>query len=275
MTFITPLILFLKNSHSVRKALTPGLISSLFMSVLFILVRKVPPVCKHMPSFEENECTFDWREVEIGMFLLSIIVIKNRASVSAEQMITSTLMYTKLASAVLFYRLDPRFAIGYCLLCVFRLWLLPDYFVDGPEELTYFSDTTLQESLEEDKRVTWVVLFYTTWSPHCHSVSPVFSELSNEYATKYLKFAKIDIGKYSKAAKTYGVSASTMSHQLPTIIVFEDGKAVDWRPMLGSNKKFVKYVFTEENIKRDFGMNKLYDESLAKCKKFKKGKKEE
>uniref|UniRef100_H2ZJ85 Thioredoxin domain-containing protein n=1 Tax=Ciona savignyi TaxID=51511 RepID=H2ZJ85_CIOSA len=245
------------------------------MSMLFILLRKIPPICSYMPAFDGDVCTFDWREVEIGMFLLSLIVIKNRAAVSAEQMITSTLMYSKLASAALFYRLDPRFSIVYCALCVFRLWLFPDYFTDVPEDLTYFSDTTLQEALDEDRRVTWVVEFYTTWSPHCHSVSPVFSELSNEYATTYLRFGKIDIGKYPKAAKMYGVSASTMSQQLPTFIVFEDGKAVDWRPMLGTNKKFVKYVFSAENVKRDFGMNNLYEESLVKCKKFKKGKKEE
>jgi len=46
-----------------------------------------------------------------------------------------------------------------------------------------------------------VLFFHATWSPPCKAASPVFSALSRKYATDYLKFGKIDVGKYPEAAK--------------------------------------------------------------------------
>nr|CAB3267135.1 thioredoxin-related transmembrane protein 2-B [Phallusia mammillata] len=274
MAIITPLLLFLKNSKSWKKSLTPGLISSLLLSIMFVFVRKVWPMCSYLPSEQDELCTFDWREVEMFMFFMCLMVLKNRTAVSLEQMITTVLMYSKLANAVLFYRLDVRLCIIYTALCLVRLWMFPENFEDGPEEITYFSDKTLKDVLVEDPKVTWVVLFHATWSPPCRAVSPAFSALSNEFAIEYLRFGKVDVGKYPDAAKEYGVSTSTLSSQLPTVIVFEDGKMADWRPMIGPKKKFIKYVFSEENMKRDFGMQQLHNKALEISKlKAKKSKK--
>ncbi|CAK8695105.1 unnamed protein product [Clavelina lepadiformis] len=201
MAIFTPLYFLLKNSKSVKKSITPGLLSSIFMSLLFVLTRKVQPVCQYLPNQDGIKCKFEWREVEMFIFYLCLMVLKNRTAVSVQQMITSSLTYSKLANAVLFYRVDPRLGIAYSFLCLVRIYIFPENFVDGPEEIIYFSDKTLEETLAEDRRVTWMIAFYTTWSPPCHAVMPAFACLSNEYATDFFRFGKVDVGKYPKAAE--------------------------------------------------------------------------
>ena len=51
----------------------------------------------------------------------------------------------------------------------------------GPEKVIYFKgDNTLTEQLQQDKDVTWIIAFYTNWSPACGKFAPVFSKLSLE-----------------------------------------------------------------------------------------------
>ena len=38
----------------------------------------------------------------------------------------------------------------------------------------------VQDELERDRRVNWVITFYAAWSPQCLSFAPIFAELSSE-----------------------------------------------------------------------------------------------
>ena len=46
--------------------------------------------------------------------------------------------------------------------------------------MKYFVDDTLPEQLKNDKDTIWVVEIYTTFSPHCNAVKPIFGALSRE-----------------------------------------------------------------------------------------------
>ena len=52
-------------------------------------------------------------------------------------------------------------------------------FVESPE-MKYFVDDSLPELLKEDKDTLWIVEFYTSFSPHCNAVKPIFGALSRE-----------------------------------------------------------------------------------------------
>lgn len=59
--------------------------------------------------------------------------------------------------------------------------LLPEPTYSGPENITYFRTVAgLDEELERDKKVAWVITFYTAWNPACVNFAPVFAQLSNE-----------------------------------------------------------------------------------------------
>lgn len=65
------------------------------------------------------------------------------------------------------------------------------------------------------------------------------------YDTKNLKFGKIDISRFPDAAKKYNISDSSLSRQLPTVIMFKNGEEILRRPTYDSKGKVYKFFFTE------------------------------
>uniref|UniRef100_A0A3P8X4T3 Thioredoxin-related transmembrane protein 2b n=1 Tax=Cynoglossus semilaevis TaxID=244447 RepID=A0A3P8X4T3_CYNSE len=232
MALLTPLLAFLYHLPQVYKwLLKPYYIASLFMSLAFLAIRKTPGVCDHLATQREdgNSCDFDWREVEILMFLSAIVMMKNRR-------------------AMLLMTCKP-----------------PIYM--GPEYIKYFSDKTIDDELDKDNRVTWIVEFFANWSPECQSFASVYADLSLKYNCAGLKFGKVDIGRYGEVSKKYKVSTSPLSKQLPSLVLFQGGKEVMRRPQVDKKGRAVSWSFTEENIIREFNLNELYQKSKKLSKK--------
>ncbi|NXS09933.1 TMX2 protein, partial [Neodrepanis coruscans] len=118
---------------------------SALLAAAFLIVRKVPPLCRGLPSQREdgNPCDFDWREVEILMFLSAIVMMKNRRSITVEQHIGNIFMFSKVANAILFFRLDIRMGLLYLTLCIVFLMTCKPPLYMGPEYIKYFSDKTI------------------------------------------------------------------------------------------------------------------------------------
>ena len=72
----------------------------------------------------------------------------------------------------------------YCVVCIIRLYFLPDDEIKLPDEITYIND------LSECKNDYWMLELYTTFSPACQRVAPVFADLSRQYGCDKLKFGK-------------------------------------------------------------------------------------
>uniref|UniRef100_A0A8C2QZE7 Thioredoxin domain-containing protein n=1 Tax=Capra hircus TaxID=9925 RepID=A0A8C2QZE7_CAPHI len=83
MAVLAPLIALVYSVPRLSRWLArPYYFLSALLSAAFLLVRKLPPVCESLPTQREdgNPCDFDWREVEILMFLSAIVMMKNRRS---------------------------------------------------------------------------------------------------------------------------------------------------------------------------------------------------
>lgn len=78
------------------------------------------------------------------------------------------------------------------------------------------------------------------------------------YTLDNLKFGKVDIGRYPDAAVNYNVSDASTSKQLPTLILFKDGKEVERRPHADRKGKLVKFLFSMDNVKAAFDLNNVY-----------------
>lgn len=271
MALLTPLLAFLYHLPLVYKwLLKPYYVASLFMSIAFLAVRKTPGVCDHLSTQREdgNPCDFDWREVEILMFLSAIVMMKNRRAITVEQHVGNIILFSKVANVLLFFRLDIRMGLLYLTLCIVLLMTCKPPLYMGPEYIKYFSDKTIEDELERDNRVTWIVEFFANWSPECQSFAAVYADLSLKYSCAGLKFGKVDIGRYGEVSKTYKVSASPLSKQLPSLVLFQGGKEVMRRPQVDKKGRAVSWSFTEENIIREFNLNELYQKSkkLSKTK---------
>ncbi|XP_068606743.1 thioredoxin-related transmembrane protein 2-B [Brachionichthys hirsutus] len=261
MALLTPLLAFLYHLPQVYKwLLKPYYVASLFMSVAFLAVRKTPGICDHLASQREdgNSCDFDWREVEILMFLSAIVMMKNRRAITVEQHVGNIILFSKVANVLLFFRLDVRMGLLYLTLCIVFLMTCKPPLYMGPEYIKYFSDRTIGDELDGDGRVTWIVEFFANWSPECQSFASVYADLSLKYNCAGLKFGKVDVGRYGDVSKTYKVSTSPLSKQLPSLVLFQGGKEVMRRPQVDKKGRAVSWSFTEENIIREFNLNELY-----------------
>ena len=179
--------------------------------------------------------------------------------------LSSACMIAKLGNTILYATHGPVYCVVYIALCLCKyiyfdeliltkkqfsvqLLLLPEPTYSGPENVSYFRGEDLEEAIAADKRVTWLVELFTMWSPPCIDFAPVFAELSNKYGLDNLKFAKVDLARSQKIVDKYKINTSAISKQLPTLILFENGKETIMRPIVNDQKKLVKFPLTYVSI---------------------------
>lgn len=238
---------------------------NILLSLSYLIAKRAPVVCSYLLPVDAatGDCELDSRETEILFFLIIVIMIRTRkaGSVTMINYLTSSFIYTKVANVILWFYNDPRFGIGFGAIAILLAMLLPEPTYQGPENVTYFrTQTGLEDELARDKRISWIITFYTVWNPACVNFAPIFSQLSSEYNLENLRFGKMDVGRFPDAGKKFHVSDSSFSKQLPTIILFRNGVEVLRRPHADSKGKLVKFFFTEDNIRAAFDLNFLYKE---------------
>ncbi|MED6295434.1 Thioredoxin- transmembrane protein 2-B [Characodon lateralis] len=123
------------------------------------------------------------------------------ALVTVEQHVGNIFLFSKVANVILFFRLDIRMGLLYLTLCIVFLMTCKPPLYMGPEYIKYFSDKTIDDELNKDSRVTWIVEFFANWSPECQSFASVYADLSLKYNCAGLKFGKVDIGRYGEVSK--------------------------------------------------------------------------
>ncbi|XP_015600135.1 thioredoxin-related transmembrane protein 2 homolog [Cephus cinctus] len=242
-----------------RLLLKPYYLVNIIISLSYIICKRMPIICHYV--FAQTECELDGRETEILFFLIIVIMIRTRkaGSVTMINYLSSSFVYTKAANLILWFYADFRMGILFGVIFIFCGLILPEPTYQGPENVIYLRGATgLQEELQRDTRVTWLVAFYTAWNPACVNFAPTFSQLSAEYALENLKFGKVDIGRYPDAAAKYRVSDSSTSRQLPTLVLFKEGKEIERRPYADSKGKLIKFLFTVDNVKAAFDLNNIY-----------------
>merc|ERR1719295_1757936 len=157
--------------------------------------------------------------------------------------LSSGFMYAKCANLILFFMADPRLGLLYTLIFLLQGMMLPEPTYKGPENIVYFRNNTLSEELNRDKNVVWMVTFYAAWSPACIDFASIFSKLSSDYGLPNLKFGKVDVGRFADIAEEYHINTSSLSRQLPTLIMFQEGKELGRVPAIvqGKDKKFIPF----------------------------------
>ncbi|CAJ0600302.1 unnamed protein product [Cylicocyclus nassatus] len=225
-----------------------------------------------------EECAIDSREREILMFLAVIIAWKGRKATNWLHYINNIFLFSKVANIALFLRADALVGIVYLLITLAITVIVPEPVYTGPEKVTYYQGSELFEELGKDRKSIFVIQFYTTWSPDCKHVTPVFAQLSERFSLPNLRFGKLDIGRWPKEAERFRVSAHPTSRQLPTICIFKDAKELKRRPIVNDKMRAVPFVFNEDNCIFEFDLLNVYKECLdrlsAKEKKEIESKKE-
>lgn len=257
--------------QDLRQLFKPYYLFNILLSLSYIIFRKTPGLCNYL--FSAEDCEFDGRETEILFFLVIVIMIRSRktGSVTMINYLSSSFIYTKVANLILWFYADFIMGIIYTITFILMGLLLPEPAYSGPDQVIYFRGAnSLEEELSKDKRNVWIVAFYTVWNPACVNFAPIFAKISTDYGLENLKFGKVDIGRYPDAGKKYRVNDSSLSKQLPTMVIFKEGKEVDRRPFIDPKGKIIKFLFSDENIKAAFDLKQLY----SNCKCELKGRKQ-
>lgn len=251
-----------------KKLIHPYYLFNLALGFSFIALKTCRPFCTML--FPHSECQLDSRESEILFFLLVVVMIRSRKTGSMAMLsyISSSFIYCKVANAILWFYTDIRAGLLYMVLFVMQGLLCPEPLSDGPDKVVYFRGPGLQEELIRDKKVSWIVAFYAAWSPSSVNFAPIFSQLSCQYSLPNLKWGKIDVGRYPDVAKKMYISDSSLSRQLPTVILFQQAKEITRRPYIDDKGKIQKFFFTEDNLKAALDLNNLYAECKSKCKEL-------
>lgn len=236
---------------------------NVILSLSYITAKRVTAIC-HLVFPDKTECELDMRESEILFFLLIVVVIRTRktGSVTMVNYLASSFIYTKVANLLLWFYADVRLGIAYGAVMILLGLLLPEPAYTGPENVTYFRAGGLDEELQRDKQIIWLVCFYTVWNPSCVNFAPVFAQLSAEYALDNFKFGKIDIGRFPEVGMKHRVSDAALSRQLPTVILYKEGKEVTRRPHIDASNKLCKFYFKDDNVKAAFDLNNIYANCL-------------
>ncbi|ENN75002.1 hypothetical protein HUJ04_000069 [Dendroctonus ponderosae] len=247
--------------------LKPYFLVNILLSLSYVVLKRVPGLCNHL--FSTDDCEFDGRETEILFFLLIVVVMRSRKSgnVTMLSYLSSSFMYTKLANLILWFNADYLMGIVYAVLFVLGALLVPEPVYSSPDRVVYFRGLqALTEQLQADQ-ATWLVAFYVAWSPACVNFAPVFAKLSNDFGVAALKFGKMDVGRYPEAGAQHRVSDSSLSKQLPTVILFQEGREVMRRPAADASGKLSKFLFSEENVRLAFGLSGLYERAQGDKKR--------
>ncbi|XP_038053835.1 thioredoxin-related transmembrane protein 2-like [Patiria miniata] len=237
------------------------------LSVSFLILKLFSPFCDTLFANAAKPCGLDWNETNIMFFLGCILVVKNRKLPAFREYLGKIFMFSKVANAVLFFYGDFRYAILYVVLVLVVLIVFPEPIYCGRQDVTYFNSNTLEEELTSNPRVTWLIEFYTPWSTSCQTFARVFADLSLSYSHNHLRFGKIDVGRYVDVAKKYKIDVSSLSQQLPTLVLFEGGKETIRKPGRNSKGAIVRHHFTKENITSEYNLKTLYQTTKSKAQK--------
>lgn len=91
------------------------------------------------------------------------------------------------------------------------------------------------ETINSD--IVHVIKFGASWCAPCKTMDNVLQELSEEM--KYIKFKSIDINDVAKECTDLGIRT------VPTILKFQNGKAIDRKIGIGSKEDY-KLWLTQE-----------------------------
>ncbi|KAK6102166.1 Thioredoxin family protein [Brugia pahangi] len=256
---------FAKALIEVKKLATGYYIGGIILSFTFFVLKVTVGVC----TLVFDECGLDRREHEIMIFLAIMVFYKNRKAANWMHCLANMFLFCKLANIFLFLRADLIAGVVYICVCLIHSVFYPEPVCAESERTLIYNNTELYEEIQRNPKIIWLVYFYTSWSPDCKHVSHVFAELSDRFHLPNLKFAKLDVGKWSQEANRFRINIHPTSKQLPTISLFKQGKEAQRRPTV-YNRRAVPFVFTKENCILAFDLINLYEECKSNMTKGEK-----
>lgn len=247
-------------NRNLRLLYHPYYVTNILLSIMFFLTKTIPFLCTQL----YDTCSINLQEYELLIFLGSFVALRSKRQFSILDYLSHFCMFAKIVSLLMFWKQSIVYAILFAVLWLLHACFLQKPIYNGPDKVLYLRDLTFdQEVLHGDPKITWIIAFYTVWSPTCIKLQPIFAEISEQFGRENLKFGKLDIIRYPQFGSQFNIDTSGWSKQLPTLILFRKGRELVRRPALINNpkKSVQKFVFNYETIVSAFNLNEFVEGS--------------
>ncbi|KAL6061695.1 Thioredoxin-related transmembrane protein 2 [Balamuthia mandrillaris] len=204
-------------------------------------------------ALHKHDFTGIERESSMWFTLCAYLVVRYSRSPTVDAFFGTAFFFAKVATLVVLALCDWRFGAWYALV-ITAMWIaFPQKEYEGPEDITHLNHISFEQHVRGRRGANnaWLVEFYASWSPPCIQFAPLFAELSLEYTSEHLRFGKADVGRWEDLSLEFGISTSSASKQLPTLILFENGKEVARLPPIGSDDSSVNKQAPSTMSKKD------------------------
>eukprot|EP00644_Phytophthora_capsici_P000428 jgi/Phyca11/560275/estExt2_Genewise1.C_PHYCAscaffold_40819 len=210
-------------------------------------------------------------EIEIFLLALGSWLLNYRKKATADGVIALFFMYGKIAVLASLYYLDITLFGWYAVVCLVLFAAVGQPKYEGPTKISELDPAAVEKlvkkptgSKKKGPPNSWLIFYYTDWSDSCVEHEPMLADLSMlRYSSNSLKFGRVDVNKWSDLAVESRISVSTSSWQLPTLILFQDGKEVMRLPPIDDNGKVTKTVLDRAGLIAVFKLQELKDGSPA------------
>ncbi|MCR3755594.1 MAG: thioredoxin 1 [Sodalis sp. Psp] len=102
------------------------------------------------------------------------------------------------------------------------------------EKIIHLSDDSFKKDILQSKGLI-LVDFWAQWCGPCKMISPILTEIADEFDGK-LTIAKLNIDENPATAPKYGVRS------IPTLLLFRDGKVVATKIGVLSKEQFKEFL---------------------------------
>jgi thiol-disulfide isomerase/thioredoxin len=251
-----------------RILLHPHYSINIFLSVFYVVLKQLIPTSLSSYVFTNKEITS--QDTQVLLLLATIITIRGRKTLTWLHYIDSVCKYSKMANCLLFYREQSYvLLIFYAVLCLLHFLFFAPPEPTGKTNILYYRANNLDNEIRADPRLTWFVCFYAPWSPPCQNFASVFVDLSTRFGDlKTFRFVKFDVNRYQAEANKFKIDTSTFSKQLPTVVLFQDGKEVKRRPQIDVKGRVLdkQRLLTADYLIDEFGLAEIYTREANKIK---------
>ncbi|RLN88677.1 hypothetical protein BBJ28_00009099 [Nothophytophthora sp. Chile5] len=197
--------------------------------------------------------------LEIFLMALGSWLINYRKKATADGVIALFFMYGKLGVLAALYYLDTALFGWYAVYCLVLFMAVGQPKYDGPAKITELNPAQMERLVKPAAKASgarkgsktdatpnsWLVFYYADWSDYCLEHEPMLADLSIRYSSDSLRFGKVDVNKWSDLAVENRIDVSAASWQLPTLILFQDGKEAMRLPPIDVDGKVTKTILDQ------------------------------
>lgn len=199
----------------------------LYCTILYSnsLTRFVSLVLFHVASQQEAQ-------VYITLFLWGRY--RWRTAITVEHFLYDLLMPLRVAVLLLAYFAWPRLAGWYGIaLFVFAVLLKRPPFVPARSLVAVLRDAGAAETLADPSQPPQqVVLLYSPAASRSKAFLRSFHALSRRYSSENLRFYAMNVDADPSLAQRYNINLALFTKQVPTVMLFARGRAIDQLPLL-------------------------------------------